>query len=127
MSKKIIKMILIELAIISVVLIIYVFIKTNLINFIPECIINKHFHILCPSCGGTRCIINLLSGNFTQSFKYHQIFFITIVYLMIVNIIFIINSFKKKEIATFLYPKTKFWIIFIVVILAFTIIRNIKI
>ena len=123
-NKNIINMLLLELGIVFLVLIIFVISKYNLTYIIPECLIKKNLHILCPSCGGTRCVINFVSGNFKASFIYHPVFFITIIYLLIVNIIFIINSFKKRKILTFLYPKEKFWIAFIIVIIIFTIARN---
>lgn len=125
MNSKIKKMLQLELGILFLVLIIFIIVKTNLIYIMPNCLINTYLGILCPSCGGTRCVINLIQGNFMQSFLYHPIFFITIIYLMLINIIYIINVFKKKEVLTFLYPKTKFWIIFIIILLIFTIIRNI--
>ncbi|MBO5413745.1 MAG: DUF2752 domain-containing protein [Clostridia bacterium] len=125
MNKKLKKMIFIELGIVFLVLIIYIAIKTGIVSFVPRCIINKNFGILCPSCGGTRCVINFVGGNFVDSFNYHPIFFITIFYLIIVNVIFIINSFRKKEVSTFLYPKSKFWIGFIIILFIFTILRNV--
>lgn len=125
MNSKIKKMLQLELGILFLVLIIFIIVKTNLIYIMPNCLINTYLGILCPSCGGTRCVINLIQGNFMQSFLYHPIFFITIIYLMLINILYIINVFKKKEVLTFLYPKTKFWIIFIIILLIFTIIRNI--
>lgn len=125
MNKKIKRMIFIELGILFLVLIIYIAMRTGTLNLIPRCIINEQFNILCPSCGGTRCVINFVQGNFSDSFKYHSVFFITIIYLIIVNIIFIINSFRKKESLTFLYPKSKFWIAFIIVVVIFTVLRNI--
>lgn len=125
MNKKIKNMLLLELGIVFLVLIIFIIIKFNIIKYIPPCFIYEKLRVLCPSCGGTRCVISFFIGNFKQSFLYHPIFFITIIYLGIVNIIYIINSFRKKEIATFLYPKTKFWIMFLIIIMIFTFIRNI--
>lgn len=125
MNSKIKKMLLLELGILSLVLIIFIIIKVNLIYLLPSCLINKTFGILCPSCGGTRCIINLLQGNFLESFNNHPIFFVTAIYLIVINVIYIINAFKKREILTFLYPKVKFWIAFIVILLIYTVVRNI--
>ena len=118
-------MILIELGILFLVLIIYIAIQNGIIYLMPKCIINEYFHILCPSCGGTRCVVNFINGNFMDSFKYHPIFFIMIVYLIILNIVFIINSLKSGQKIKFIYPKNKFWIIFIVVLFIFTIFRNV--
>lgn len=125
MNKKIKNMLLLELGIIFLVLIIFIAIKLNIIKYIPTCIIKQNFGILCPSCGGTRCVTNLILGNFKESFLYHPVFFVTIIYLVFANIIYIVNSIRKKEILTFLYPKTKFWIFFVIVIGVFTILRNI--
>lgn len=125
MNKKIKKMIFIELGILLLVLIIYMAIQIGIIELIPKCIISTNFHILCPSCGGTRCVINFFRGNFVASFMYHPIFFMMIIYFIVLNAIFIINSFRKKEIATFIYPKNNFWIAFIIILIIFTIFRNI--
>jgi len=125
MSDKVKKMLKIELGILILVLIIFIAILTNVISNFPLCIINQRFGILCPSCGGTRCVVNLVLGNYAQSFLFHPIFFITIIYLGIANIIYIINSFREKPILEWIYPKSKFWIIFIIIVLIFTIIRNI--
>lgn len=125
MNKKIKKMLILELGIIFLVLIIFIIINSKIVNYMPECIIHKHTGLLCPGCGGTRSAINFMQGNFKQSFMYHPIFFITFLYLIFVNFLYIINSFKKKEILTFLYPKEKFWKFFIIIILIFTLIRNI--
>lgn len=124
MNSKIKKMLKLELGILFLVLIIFIIVKNNLINIMPKCLINTYLGILCPSCGGTRCVINLVQGNFKQSFLYHPVFFVTIIYLMLVNILYIVNSFRKKEILTVLYPKTKFWLAFCIIIIIFTICRN---
>lgn len=125
MNSKIKKMLQLELGILFLVLIIFIITRTKFVHLMPNCLVNTYFGILCPSCGGTRCVINLLQGNFAQSFLYHPVLFITIIYLILVNILYIANSFKKKEILTFLYPKTRFWIIFTIVIIIFTICRNV--
>lgn len=125
MKKETKKMIWLELGIIFLILTIFIIIKFDIIKLMPTCIINKNFGILCPSCGGTRCIINFAIGNYKESFLYHPIFFMTIVYLIVINILHIINCFRKEKIATFLYPKEKFWMVFVIILIIYTIIRNI--
>lgn len=125
MNKKIKNMILIELGILLLVLIIYIAVRTGMVELIPRCVVNENFNILCPSCGGTRCVVNFIKGNFTESFMYHPIFFVMIIYFIILNIFFIINAFREKQICTFLYPNTRFWNIFIIILIMFTILRNI--
>lgn len=125
MNYKIKKMLLIEIGILLLGFITMAVIKLGLVYKIPPCIIHDKLGILCPSCQGTRCVISFMQGNFYDSFNFHPIFFLLIIYLFIVNIIFIINSFRKKEILTFFYPKLKFWIFFIIIIAIFTICRNV--
>ena len=125
MKHKIKRMLILELGILFLVLIIFIIAKYKIFSIIPKCIINSIFGIECPSCGGTRCVVNFILGNFQESFTYHPIFFITLIYLIIVNLIYIINSFRKKEILKWIYPKSKFWIIWIVVLMMFSFIRNI--
>lgn len=125
MNKKIRNMLLLELGITFLVLTIFILVKLDIIKYIPICFVNGKFGILCPSCGGTRCVVNLILGNIKESFLYHPVFFVLIIYLVIVNILYIVNSIRKKEIATYLYPKMKFWIIFLIVLVIYTFIRNI--
>lgn len=101
------------------------FINSQIIQIIPECIVYKYLHIYCPSCGGTRCITNILSGNFIQAFKNNSIFFISIIYLMIFNIVYLINLNRKNKILTFIYPKYYHAIIFGILVAIYTIFRNI--
>ena len=125
MNKKIKRMIKVELLIVVLLLIAFIVVKSGIVYLIPPCPTYTLFGILCPACQGTRCVMHFMQGDFIGSFLYHQIFFFTIIYMFLVNILFIVNSFRKKEILTFLYPKTKFWIGYIVVILIFTVCRNI--
>ena len=125
MNKKIKKMLFIESGILILILIVFLIIQLGFVYLIPECIIHKNFGILCRGCQGTRWVINFSKGNFIDSFNFHPVFFVTIIYMLFVNLIFIINSFRNKEILTFLYPKLKFWIAFLIIIIVFTICRNI--
>ena len=89
------------------------------------CIVKEKIGILCPSCGATRCVEALAKGNVKQALFYHPIFTCLIFYLCFVNLIYIINIFKEKHIMEWIYPKTKFWIIFCIILIIFTIARNI--
>ena len=119
---KAIKILSIELLLI---ILLKIFINSPIIQYIPECIAYKYLHIYCPSCGGTRCINNILQGDFIQAFNNHSIFFITIIYLVLINIIYLINLNRKNKILTFIYPKYWYTIIFAVLVAIYTIIRNV--
>ncbi len=123
MNIKSIKIILIE---ISIVLIAVVLINIiNIDDIIPNCLFFEATGLQCPSCGGTRCFLNLLHGNFKAAFLFHPIFFIALTYLLIVNIIYLINLNRKKDFATWIYPKPYYAIIFAVILVVYGFLRNI--
>ncbi len=117
--KKIIGILTIE--IIALILIFY-FLKS--IQNLPQCWIYQTTGLLCPACGGTRCVIFLFKGNIIKSFLSHSIFFMAMVYLFIVNVVILINLKREKKVATWIYPKYWYGIIFIIILFIYTIIRN---
>lgn len=123
MNKKRTIIILTELAII-----IFAVILVNTVN-ITQYTIGCWFYqatgLQCPSCGGTRCIINIFQGNFKEAFFLHPIYFITVVYLLIVNIIYIINIDRKEKIAKWIYPKPWYAIVLAVILIVYGFLRNI--
>ena len=40
-------------------------------RFLPECPIHKETGYLCPACGNTRCIENLLQGKLLSAIQYN--------------------------------------------------------
>lgn len=121
MKKRAIYIISIE---IIALLLLYVFIKLEYQKWIPSCWIYKTTGILCPACGGTRCVVFMLQGKWIQAFFSHIIFFIGILYALVLNAVVIININKEKKVAIWLYPKWWYVILFCVILLVYTIIRN---
>lgn len=121
MNKKSIRIIGIE----GIVLIILNgFINSEWIERVPQCWIYCTTGLLCPACGGTRCVIQMLKGNWSEAFLLHSVFFIGILYFLSVNIVFIINLNRQKKIATWLYPQYWYGIIFAILLMIYTIVRN---
>ncbi len=57
--------------------------------------------IICPACGGTRSVLNFVSGRFRQSFSYHPVVFCVIIYLIVLvflwNLDYVLDlRFAKK-------------------------------
>ena len=121
MNKKSIKIILIELLILILAII---GVNSTLMQYTPRCLFYESTRLQCPSCGGTRCIENILKGNFKTAFLFHPIFFITIFYLLLCNIIYLINLNRKNKILIWIYPKYWYTIIFAIILEVFRIIRN---
>lgn len=105
-------------------LILYGFVNSSYIELIPKCWVYQNTGLLCPACGGTKCVMFLLKGNLIEAFFSHILFFIVIVYLLVVNILYIINLNRKKKIAEFIYPKTWYGVVFIILLIIYTIVRN---
>lgn len=120
---KVKKMLILELGILLLVLIIFIIAKTGVYAMFPQCMIKGILNIDCPTCGATRCVTNFVTGNWKESFFYHPFFFITIIYLIIANIVYIINAFRKKNILRWIYPTYKFWIVWAVLFMIFAIVR----
>jgi hypothetical protein len=56
------------------------FLAIAMIDLLPDCFFAR-FGITCPSCGATRCIRELFSGNFEQAFALHPFLFCLCFYL----------------------------------------------
>lgn len=121
MNKKSIKIILIELLILILAII---GVNSNLMQYTPSCLFYEATNLQCSSCGGTRCVENILKGNFKEAFLFHPIFFISIFYLLLCNIVYLINLNKKNKILTWIYPKYWYAIIFAVILVIYGILRN---
>lgn len=76
------------------------FIAKLMIDILPDCPLNM-FSLQCPSCGATRAVYNLFSGNILIAFKYNQFFFLLSFYLIFIiiflNLGYVFNiDFAKK-------------------------------
>ncbi len=102
----------------------YIFANSKYIEILPQCWIYQKTGIQCLACGGTRCVVNIVKGNWIEAFFSHSIFFIAIMYLLIVNVIYLINLNKEKKIAIWIYPNYWHVTIFIVLLIIYAIVRN---
>jgi len=109
---------------ILIFILLYYFVNSEHINIIPKCWVYNSTGLLCPSCGGTRFVIYLLKGDFIKAFLSHIVFFIGIIYLFILNIVYLINLNKNEKIIKWIYPKYWYVIIFVITLIIYTIVRN---
>lgn len=109
---------------ILVFLVLVIFLNSKYVEKIPSCWIYQATGWLCPACGGTRCVMNLFKGNLIEAFFSHILFFMGIVYLLVINVVYLINLEKEKKIATWVYPKYWYTIIFAILLILYTIVRN---
>ncbi len=102
----------------------YIFVNSKYLTMLPDCWVYEATGLLCPACGGTRCVVHMLKGNWIEAFFSHMVFFIGILYLLAINIVYLINLNREKKIATWIYPRYWYAIIFAGILIIYTIVRN---
>ena len=96
-------MILLQVFFLLLGVIAFTIVKTNTNVELGICPVKSAIGIPCPSCGGTRCIINLVNLNVVDSFKYHPVVFGIIFYILIADFVYVINTLLKNDKLSFLY------------------------
>lgn len=70
--------------------------------YMPPCVFAQR-GIICPSCGATRCVRAFFSLQFSQSFLYHPIIFLLILYLglgvLLLNFGWLLKSKVSEKVA----------------------------
>lgn len=123
MKKDIKELLIIETCIILITILVKFYIE--IIGYFPKCYFMQTFGVFCPSCNFTRCIIELSNLDILGAFNYHPILTIGLIYLFIVNIIYIINTLTNKKILQKLYPKTWHIIVFTILLVIYAIYKNV--
>ncbi len=67
--------------------------------------------IMCPACGGTRCVYSFFTGNFSNAIHYNPGIFIGIIYALVLIIVLNVSVFSKclkfkKALSLMLHPMT---------------------
>ena len=96
-----------------------------LMGLLPDCVFAQ-YGLPCPSCGGTRCVYNLVCGKITEAFFYNQFFFTASIYVLfaflLINIAVLFKSqFAEKLVKAMINSKAL--IVFAVLYAAFAIFR----
>lgn len=93
---------------------------------LPTCYVRK-FGIVCPACGGTRCIIAFTNAEFVNSFKCNAYIFLTIIFLVIALLFLNITVFSNNEICKRICLKIlnfRLVILWAITFLLFGVVRN---
>ncbi len=92
----------------DVVLIIGIFTAPLLLRLLMDGVPNcwsLNMGIICPACGGTRCLINLLEGDFITSFIYNPMVFVIVLYLICVLLFWNLLVFTKCSFTSKVFKK----------------------
>ena len=86
-------------------------------GILPECYFLRTTGYYCPGCGGTRAVISILNGRFIKAFMYNP----GVVSLALIIVLAILEKITDKKI---LPEKLVFWVVFIIILFSFYILRN---
>lgn len=106
--------------------IIAIIIYVQYIGYFPQCYFRENYGIFCPSCNFTRCGLTLMTLNIGLAFEYQPILTIAIIYLFIVNILYIFNTITGKTVLKQIYPKPWYLIVFAVLLILYALYMNIS-
>lgn len=112
-------------AVILILLIIYK--NYNPLNhFFPKCPINYSTGFYCPGCGSQRAIHFLLNLSFFQAFS-QNILVVLFIFIFTIDVLFSILGMEKFRPYSILKSSNHFAKIILLVIITFTILRNVPI
>lgn len=72
------------------------FILRGMIDGVPNCW-SLQMGIICPACGGTRCLLNLIQGNFLAAFKLSPMVILVVLYLCLVLLCLNFAAFTRQK------------------------------
>jgi len=92
-------------------------------SFYPRCPFYTYAHFLCPGCGGTRALYEMLHGNLAGAWHYNALLTVlapvTFVWLAFVWV----RAVRSKDSPDFHVPRAA-WAMVAVVAILFTVVRN---
>ncbi len=81
-------------------------------------------HMYCPGCGGTRAMMALFHGHIFKSLSYNPTVFFGVALIMYYEITVLMTILSKKK-RVYYTKSMKPVIIYVIIVLAFFIIRNV--
>lgn len=88
------------------------------------CVIRDNFGFKCVSCGGTRSVSKLISGDLITAFRYNAFIVILLFIVFAIYIAFGVNAFRTNYKPFSIKYRNIYLTLFIALAFVFTIIRN---
>ncbi|MDD3303561.1 MAG: DUF2752 domain-containing protein [Clostridia bacterium] len=105
------------------------FILLFVINIPMPCLFKTWLGISCPTCGFTRSVQELLSGNIMNSLRYNILTIPLIIFVIVTFIYVFIDVINNTKNYITLMNKLlkKYWIVIFIILLIIMIINNIRV
>ncbi len=123
LKKRLIKLLLL-IAILLIFIYVYYFLFLNY-NIVIPCFFHKITGWYCPGCGITRMFSSLAQFDFYQAFRYNPLLFISLPFVFICIIDITVHWLLDKNTWFFHKLSNKFWIVLLVVVLIYGVLRNV--
>lgn len=94
-------------------------------NITIPCLFNKITNLYCPGCGITRMLLSIPKLNFYQAFRYNQLVFIFLPFILLLLIDFLLKWLNNQNNYIYLRINNKVWVVLLIIVLVFGILRNI--
>lgn len=92
-------------------------------SFYPRCPFYTYAHFLCPGCGGTRALYEMLHGNVLGAWHYNALLTVLVPLTFIWFALVWLRGAQTNQPPDFRVPRTA-WIVGAVVAVLFTVVRN---
>lgn len=121
-----IKKVIFQVLVVIVLILGYYFLN-KFINLAIPCVFHELTGLYCPGCGITRCLFAILHGDLKTAFKYNQLVFIILpfmlVYYIYTSYLYIVdknNNNKFKKVFNII------WIFLLFIAISYAILRNLN-
>lgn len=92
-------------------------------GFYPRCPFYTYAHFLCPGCGGTRALYEMLHGNLAGAWHYNALLTMLVPLSFVWSVIVWFRGARSNQSPDFRIPHAA-WIVVAVVAILFTVARN---
>jgi|SRR6185437_14628055 len=92
-------------------------------SFYPRCPFYTYAHLLCPGCGGTRALYEMLHGNLAGAWHYNALFTMLLPLSFVWSAVVWFRAALNNQELDFRLPRAA-WAMVAVVAILFTVVRN---
>jgi hypothetical protein len=103
----------------------YFFFDARTTGIFPHCPFNSITGLYCPGCGSQRAVSALLHGEIGRALQFNILLVISLPLIIYSAIVYILNAFRKKQVNQQIFYSPLFVKLFLVLVIAFGIGRNI--